>query len=339
MSHPSLAIVVLNWNGRKLLEQYLPALVAHTPPEIADLLIIDNGSTDDSLIYLQKSYPQIQLVKLKANYGFSGGYNRGLRQLNYPYYCLLNSDIRVSPHWCDRPLALLQEGYAAVQPKLRSDRKPEEFEYAGAAGGYIDRWGYPYCRGRIFNTVEQDCEQYDQECEILWASGACYFVSSDAFWRVGGFDESFFAHMEEIDLSWRLWLSGSRILYTPGSIVYHLGGATLEMGHPRKSYLNFRNNLRMLYKNIPMRRNRWSILLCRLPLDLLAALSFLLKGQREHASAVLRAIRDFYRTRHQLVLSSDQPWYHPMAMPPIARYSILWQYHVRHRRTYMQLPS
>ena len=145
--------------------------------------------------------------------------------------------------------------------------------------------------------------------------------------------------MEEIDLSWRLWLSGSRILYTPGSIVYHLGGATLEMGHPRKSYLNFRNNLRMLYKNIPMRRNRWSILLCRLPLDLLAALSFLLKGQREHASAVLRAIRDFYRTRHQLVLSSDQPWYHPMVMPPIARYSILWQYHVRHRRTYMQLPS
>lgn len=251
MNRPDLAIVVLNWNGRKLLEEYIPPLVAHTPPEVADLVVIDNGSTDDSLAYLQEAFPQVKLVRLSENYGFAGGYNQGLRQLDYPYYCLLNSDVRVSPHWCGRPLALLREGCVAVQPKLRSDRQTEAFEYAGAAGGELDRWGYPFCRGRLFDTVELDHGQYDDECEILWATGACYFVSAEAFWRVEGFDESFFAHMEEIDLSWRLWLSGGRILYTPDSVVYHLGGATLEMGSPRKSYLNFRNNLRMLYKNLP----------------------------------------------------------------------------------------
>ena len=196
-----------------------------------------------------------------------------------------------------------------MQPKLRSDRQTEAFEYAGAAGGELDRWGYPFCRGRLFDTVELDHGQYDDECEILWATGACYFVSAEAFWRVGGFDESFFAHMEEIDLSWRLWLAGGRILYTP---VYHLGGATLEMGSPRKSYLNFRNNLRMLYKNLPTRHARRRILLCRLPLDLLAALTYLVKKQPRHATAVLRAVRDFY--------------------------SLLWQYHLRRRRTYDQLP-
>ena len=339
MNRPDLAIVVLNWNGRKLLEEYIPPLVAHTPPDVADLVVIDNGSTDDSLAYLQEAFPQVKLVRLSENYGFAGGYNRGLRQLDYPYYCLLNSDVRVSPHWCDRPLALLREGLAAVQPKLHSDRQPEAFEYAGAAGGELDRWGYPFCRGRLFDTVELDHGQYDEECEILWATGACYFVSSEAFWQVGGFDESFFAHMEEIDLSWRLWLAGGRLRYTPDSVVYHLGGATLEMGSPRKSYLNFRNNLRMLYKNLPTRHARRRILICRLPLDLLAALTFLVKGQPRHATAVLRAVRDFYRTRRQLARSADQPWYQPTAIPPIARYSLLWQYHLRRRRTYDQLPS
>lgn len=339
MSRPDLAIVVLNWNGEKLLQHYLPPLVDYTPRDVADLVVIDNGSTDGSIAYLQMHYPQIQIVRLDQNYGFAGGYNQGLRQLDYPYYCLLNSDIRVTPHWCDRPLALLRQGYAAVQPKLRSDRKPEELEYAGAAGGYLDRWGYPYCRGRIFDTVETDHGQYDEECEILWVTGACYFVRSVAFWRVGGFDESFFAHMEEIDLSWRLWLSGEQLIYTPDSIVYHLGGATLEMGSPRKSYLNFRNSLRMLYKNLPTRSRRWSILLWRLPLDLLAAFAFLLKGEPSHASAVLRAVRDFYRTRNQLAISSQQSWYDSTTSAPIAPYSILWQYHIRHRRRYTQLPS
>lgn len=334
---PDLAIVLLNWNGRSLLEEFVPRLIEHTPSEDADLIVIDNGSTDDSLQWLASHAPSVRVVSLDRNLGFAGGYNVGLRQIDYRYYCLLNTDIEVSAHWIDRPLALLREGISAVQPKLLSYRNRTQFEYAGGAGGALDSLGYPFCRGRVFDTIESDTGQYDDESEIFWASGACFFVDREMFDRVGGFDESFFAHMEEIDLCWRIWLAGGSILYTPDSTVYHVGGATLHASNAQKTYLNFRNNLRMLYKNIPSRSRRGGVLLMRFFLDLLSAIVFLLQRKPRHAGAVLRAERDFYRDRRRLQQSWRSDWYQASTQAPISRISILWRYHVRRQRTYREL--
>lgn len=296
------SVIILNWNGRGLLEQFLPSVIRYTPDDIADVIVADNGSTDDSVNWLAQHHPQIQIIRLKENYGFSGGYNRAMELIDTPYSVLLNSDVEVTENWltplidfCNR-----NKDVAACQPKIKSYRNRAYFEYAGAAGGFLDKYGYPFCRGRIFSTVEQDCGQYNDTADILWASGACLFIRTKVFQETDGFDPLFFAHMEEIDLCWRIWLAGKRICVVPESEVYHLGAATLSDTNPRKTFLNFRNNLLMLYKNLPLKEGR-PLLFKRRLLDTVAFFKFLLGGKIQNALAVLRAHRDFrlQKSRYQ----------------------------------------
>ena len=230
-----IAVIILNWNGEDLLRKFLPSVCAHTNANIADVIVVDNGSDDNSVEVLKQEFPQVKTLLFPQNYGFAAGYNKALEMLDYKYAVLLNSDVETTPHWLE-PLLEFAEGnldVAACQPKIKSLRKREEFEYAGAAGGFIDRYGYPFCRGRIFNTLETDRGQYDDICDIFWASGAALFVRSEIYKKVGGLDPSFFAHMEEIDLCWRIHLAGYRIAVVPQSTVYHLGGASLDAANPR----------------------------------------------------------------------------------------------------------
>lgn len=285
----SVAVVVLNWNGLHLLEQFAPHWVAHTP-KVAELIVADNGSTDNSVAYLRKAHPQVRIIELGHNWGFAEGYNRVLAQLTHDIVVLLNSDATPSAGWLDEPLKLLasDKRLVAVQPKIRSWREPQRFEYAGAAGGYLDPLGYPYCRGRVLSWVETDHGQYDTRADITWVSGAALIIRREAYLEVGGLDTRFFAHQEEIDLCWRLRARGWRMACAPSSVVYHLGGATLDMEHPRKTYLNFRNNLLMLYKNLPNLRLGLTLAL-RLPLDTLALGQMLVQGKWQHAGSVIRA--------------------------------------------------
>ena len=293
MTSKRVGVVILNWNGRALLEQFLPSVCAHTPTEIADVLVADNGSTDDSLAFLQVHYPEVGVIAMPTNTGFAQGYNIALRELAYEYVVLLNSDVMVSRHWLE-PLVAYADAHpevAAIQPKIRSLRQDGFFEHAGAAGGFIDSLGYAFCRGRIFATVERDQGQYDCVLPIFWASGACFFTRLSDYKAAGGLDEHFFAHMEEIDLCWRYHRMGKEVVCVPESVVKHLGGATLDVENPRKTYLNFRNNLLMLYKNLPV-RGRSTILFIRQLLDGVAALQFLLTGKWQNVGAIYRAHRD-----------------------------------------------
>lgn len=290
-----LAIVILNWNGSRLMEKFLPSVVAYSPADIASVIVADNGSTDDSLAMLREKFPTVGLIELGRNYGFAEGYNQALKQVDADYVVLLNSDVEVTPGWLDAPLAALQSDpqIVAAQPKIRAQREPERFEYAGAAGGYLDRYGYPFCRGRIFNVVETDRGQYDTTVDVLWATGACLFIRTEVYKASGGLDAGFFAHQEEIDLCWRLRARGYRLVCTPQSVVYHVGGATLSTESPRKTFLNFRNNLLMLYKNLPDEQLR-PVMRLRFWLDYLAALKFLLSGHPANAKAVYQARREFF---------------------------------------------
>ncbi|MDA3818717.1 MAG: glycosyltransferase family 2 protein, partial [Prolixibacteraceae bacterium] len=245
------AIVILNWNGLAQLQKYLPNVVDESKGDDIRVIVADNGSTDQSLLYVEENFPSIECIKLDRNYGFAGGYNRALKQVESDVYCLLNSDVRVSAGWLTESIRHLSqhEDIVAVQPKILSDRDNTRFEHAGAAGGFIDHYGYPFCRGRIMDVLENDDGQYDNSTDIFWASGACLFIKSKAFWAAGGFDADFFAHMEEIDLCWRIKNQGKRIVYCPDSVVYHWGGATLDYENPHKLFLNFRNSLWTLYKN------------------------------------------------------------------------------------------
>ncbi len=250
---PSVAVVILNWNGISLLQKFIPILVKYNSYNY-QIYVIDNGSTDESLDWLQKNYPDdIKLIILNENYGFAKGYNEGLKQIDSDYFILLNSDVAVSDKWCEPLIDFLEKNkdYAALQPKILSFNNPEYFEYAGAAGGYVDKWGYPFCRGRIFNTIEKDNGQYDDIADIFWASGACFVIRSSIYYQLGGFDERFFAHMEEIDLCWRIQHLGYKLACIPQSKIYHLGGASLQYNDPRKLFLNIRNNYLMLFKNLP----------------------------------------------------------------------------------------
>lgn len=251
---PSVAVVILNYNGRKILEQFLPSVVANSNSHA--IVIIDNQSTDDSVAFIQKNYPSIQIIQLDKNYGYSKGYNLGLEQISADYFILLNSDVEVTPNWIDPVIVLMEKNLsmAVCQPKIKSYVDRSSFEYAGAGGGYIDYLGYPFCRGRLFSEVEKDTHQYDDQQDIFWASGACFFIKSFLFKEMDGFDPDFFAHMEEIDLCWRLKSKGYRITYCPDSTIYHLGGGTLSQTSPKKMYLNFRNSLWMLAKNLPYRQ-------------------------------------------------------------------------------------
>lgn len=284
-----LAIVILNWNGRDFLEKFLPALVARTP-DWAEIVVADNASTDDSVSFLREYYPNIRLILNEENYGFAKGYNVALAQLDAEYFCLLNSDIEVTEGWVEPVLELMERDrrVAAVQPKIRSFHQRDAFEYAGASGGFLDKYGYPFCRGRVFDTVEIDHGQYDNAIDIFWATGAALFVRSDVYKSVGGFDDDFFAHMEEIDLCWRIKNLGYRIMVEPRSVVFHVGGGTLPKSNAFKTFLNFRNNHYLLIKNLPRKRFIPTFIV-RLILDNVAALSFLLKGNGKDFCAVYKA--------------------------------------------------
>ena len=295
-----LAIIILNWNGRRLLEEFLPTVVATTISERSDLFVVDNGSEDDSVEYVREHFPEVKLIEYQKNYGFAEGYNKAIETIRYPYSLLLNSDVAVKEGWWEPLLDFIKshKEAGAVQPKIKSYREPEKFEYAGAAGGLLDSLGYPYCRGRVFSKIAEDKGQYDGEAmEIAWASGAAMLVDTEAFLKVGGLDRRFFAHMEEIDLCWRLMLEGYKIYFVPDSEVYHLGGASLNYGNPKKTYLNFRNNLLLLHKNLPKKKGRRRLFVRRLA-DSLAFLMFALTGKSKDAGAVLKAHNDFKKMRH-----------------------------------------
>lgn len=290
----SAAVVILNWNGRSFLEQFLPSVTAHSP-SWAEIIIADNASTDDSVSWLQKNYPQLRIIRNKTNGGFAQGYNEALAQVDSEYFVLLNSDVEVTPGWLEPLIALMDErkDVAACQPKLRAFHAKQQFEYAGASGGFIDKWGYPFCRGRLFDTYENDEAQYDDTTEVAWATGACLVIRKSDWNEVKGLDADFFAHMEEIDLCWRLRNRGRKIFVVPASVVYHVGGGTLNKTSPRKTYLNFRNNLVLITKNHAP-GFLWIKIFLRLCLDGIAGAKFFFSGDFAHCFAVLKAHFSFY---------------------------------------------
>lgn len=289
------AVVILNWNGRKFLEQFIPKVVAYNPA-YSEIIIADNCSTDDSVEWMTNHFPQIKIIKNASNGGFAKGYNEALSQLDAEYFVLLNSDVEVTDNWMDPIITLMDNDLtiAACQPKIRSYNEREKFEYAGAAGGFIDKWGFTFCRGRIFNTYENDLGQYDDTREVFWATGACLFVRASAWKEIGGFDEDFFAHMEEIDLCWRLRNKEWKVMYCGSSTIYHIGGGTLTTKNPQKTFLNFRNNLILLCKNHAP-GYFWLKIGLRMVLDSIASIRFLLTGEFTHSWAVFRAHMSFYK--------------------------------------------
>ena len=288
-----LAIVILNWNGKNWLEKFLPNVIEHS--ENATIYVIDNSSTDDSMCFLKQNFSEIKIVHNKENYGFAGGYNEGLKEIQHEFYCLLNSDVEVTDNWLTPIQTIFKRDpqIAAVQPKILDFNRRNYFEFAGAAGGFLDNLGYPYCRGRIFENIEKDHGQYNDEIEIFWASGCCFFIRSADFWAQNGFDARFFAHQEEIDLCWRLKNSGKKIFYTGKSTVYHVGGGTLNKQSPQKTFLNMRNNLSMILKNTPLLGGVFLVLF-RMILDGFAGIYFGYKNGLGHFWAVIRAHFSFY---------------------------------------------
>lgn len=329
------AVIILNWNGRRLLREYLPSVVATTDPAIGRVIVVDNGSDDDSLEVLRNEFPEVETIAFDKNLGFAAGYNKAIEMTRYPYTVLLNSDVRTSQGWL-RPLYDFMESHpevGAIQPKLLSDSDPTLFEYAGACGGFIDRNGYPYCRGRIFADCERDNGQYDTVADIFWATGACLMVRSELYLRVGGLDSRFFAHMEEIDLCWRILLSGHSIKAVPDSKVYHLGGGSLPASNPRKTYLNFRNNLLMLHKNLPDSVRAPKLFKRRL-LDTIAWAKFVATLDFKNAAAIVRAHRDFARMRRDYNVHPDR---NLLGERPDTRINILTSYYLKRKRKYSDL--
>ena len=334
------AVVILNWNGEKYLEQFLPILIENTKLSGSEIIIADNASTDSSLLILQEKFPSIRTVVLDKNYGFAGGYNKALAQIEADYYVLLNSDVEVMSNWLE-PLITYMDKHAdvaACQPKIRSYFNRKYFEHAGAAGGYIDRFGFPFCRGRVLGTAEEDKGQYDNITDIFWATGACLLVRSKTFWNVGGLDDDFFAHMEEIDLCWRLKSRGYRIVCIPESTVFHVGGGTLNVENPYKTYLNFRNNLLMLYKNLPAKLLK-DTMFWRMIFDYIAAIQLFVTGKPKNAISVFKARSDFKRMqpnfeekRKQNILYSTSDNY-----SDILQKSIVIEYFLKGKKTFDSL--
>jgi hypothetical protein len=293
MQPPRVAVVILNYNGKKLLQQYLPSVLQHSSG--AEIYIADNASSDDSIAFLEKEFPQVKRIRLSKNYGFAQGYNEALKQVEADYFVLLNSDVEVSAGWLEPVISVMtaDTNVVACQPKLLAYNHKNEFEYAGACGGYIDKYGYPFCRGRMFDVLEKDKGQYDSLQEVFWATGACMFVRADIFKEMHGFDDTYFAHMEEIDLCWRMKNRGYKIMAVPSSVVYHLGGGTLNKVSARKTFLNFRNNLRMIVKNYPS-SNWFGVIFIRLLLDGVAGVKFFLTGKFSHTFAIVKAHWNFY---------------------------------------------
>lgn len=327
---PSLAIVILNWNGRQLLERFLPSVINCS--QGAKVIVADNASSDDSVAFLRERFPQVRIIENSENYGFAGGYNLALQQVEADLFCLLNSDVEVTPGWLDPVLDLFDQRpeVGIVQPKIKDLKHPEHFEYAGAAGGFLDRFGYPFCRGRIFQSLEEDQGQYDDTREIFWATGACMFIRQEVFRELGGFDADYFAHQEEVDLCWRARNHGYTVFYTGMSEVFHLGGSTLNNMNPKKTFLNFRNSLYSITKNLP-RKKAFPIVLSRLLLDGIAALRFLFQFRFRHAWAILRAHLSYYRHFLHMLRKREKVRF---VEKYYATTSIVWSYYVCRIKTF-----
>jgi len=329
------AVVILNWNGRKFLEQFLPSVVSHSR-DSTEIIVADNASSDDSVSFLREKYPEIRIIQNVANGGFARGYNEALAQVDADYYILLNSDIEVTSNWIAPIIDLMEKdsAIAACQPKLISYYERSMFEYAGAAGGFIDKLGYPFCRGRLFQSIENDIGQYDEIKEIFWATGACMFVRADVFRKLGGLDERFFAHMEEIDFCWRAKNEGFKIMYCPQSKVYHVGGGTLPKKSWRKTYLNMRNNNIMLFKNLPTEK-LVHVFIVRLILDGVAAFKFLFDGGFKDFFAVVKAHFKFYSLLPALKRERIQKEHKPVSM--IYRKNLVYEYFLKGKRRFTDL--
>ena len=330
-----IAVVILNYNGQKLLQQFLPSVIQYSPE--ADIFVADNGSTDQSIQFLRANFSQVTILELGENSGFCGGYNKALRQIKADYYMLLNSDVEVTPHWLEPLISLLDTNpeIAVIQPKILSYRDKKLFEYAGAGGGFLDTLGYPFCRGRVFDHVEEDHGQYNDERQIFWATGACMMIRSEKFHQCGGFDEDLFAHMEEIDLCWKLNRSHSLVYYSGKSAVYHLGAGTLGYNNPRKTYLNFRNGLSLIFKHLDTRELMYKLPF-RIVLDWLAAVFFLFKGEGENFKSVFRAHIHFLKQldnlrRKRKVIRRQNPDYPRRNIHPGL---IVFDYYLRKKKTF-----
>lgn len=334
---PKVSIVILNWNGRNYLEQFLPAVLATRYPRF-DVIVADNASTDDSLSFLRQQYPEIRCLQFPRNYGFARGYNEALQQITSDYYVLLNSDVEVMPGWLT-PMVDLLEAHpeiAACQPKILSWHKRDQFEYAGAAGGWLDKYGYPFARGRIFDVTETDNGQYDHAAPVFWASGAAMFIRAEIYHKAGGLDPYFFAHQEEIDLCWRIQLLGYEIWACPQSVVYHVGGGTLPRGNSLKTYLNFRNNRIMLSKNLPLKKKIW-ILPVRNLLDAVSAWKGLLSGDGGYFVAIIRAHLAYYKWWLFYQRKSVFPVSRKGPVKGYSRKNMIWQHFVRKRRNFSEI--
>jgi GT2 family glycosyltransferase len=336
---PKVAVVILNWNGIKHLREFLPSVLSSVYPNL-DIIVGDNASTDGSVEFIRQEYPSIRVIQNDDNYGFTGGYNRVLAKVEADYYILLNSDVEVSPGWITPVIELMESDplIAAAAPKIRAYNQKEYFEHAGAAGGFIDAYGYPFCQGRIFYEIEQDNGQYQQSGEVFWATGAAMFVKSKCWRDAGGFDERFFAHMEEIDLCWRLKNMGYKIIYCAESEVFHLGGGTLNVENPFKTYLNFRNNLLLLANNLPFWRATFVIII-RIWMDLLALFRFLSEGKRRDAWAVSRAHQNFVLGLFKKNKTKRPEISHSVSPNKKGMYkgSLVWAFFVKKKRHFTEL--
>ena len=337
MDHKT-AVVILNWNGVEQLRTFLPSVVTHT--QDAEIIVADNASTDNSVDWVRQHFPQIKIISLPQNYGYAGGYNEALKFVDADFLVLLNSDIEVTTGWLQPLINVLEHNptVAACQPKILSYHDKTHFEYAGAAGGYIDKYGIPFCKGRIFKTIEADTNQYNQPTDIFWASGACLTIRNTVFKQIGGFDADFFAHMEEINLCWTIHRLGYSIQYVTNSTIYHVGGATLNKANPKKTFLNFRNSLWMLQKHLPTTK-LIGILLKRMCLDSLAALHYLGQGQWKHFVAVFNAHMSFYfngKNKGKREALSHLPFFYSDSDLFIEK-SIIFEYYLKGKKTYRSL--
>ena len=334
------SIIILNWNGKKLLQQFLPTVLAHSLNDNSEVIVADNGSIDDSVDFLKTEFPNVPLILFDENYGFAEGYNRAIQQIDAEYVVLLNSDVETTENWL-QPLVDYMDTHpevAAVQPKIRAYHDKEKFEYAGAAGGFIDRYGYPFCRGRILDIIETDRGQYDDTIPVFWATGACLLIRRSDYLEVGGLDAHFFAHQEEIDLCWRLNARGKDVICVPESAVHHVGGASLSKENPQKTYLNFRNNLLMLYKNVQP-SVFFGTLAMRYLLDFLAFIHLLLQGNFKNAKAVVKAHHDFLKMKSSYKSVRRENLAKSVTTTISTQYpkSILWKFYVNRRKTYASL--
>lgn len=334
---PKIAVVILNWNGRNFLEQFLPSVSASTYSDFT-IIVADNASSDSSIVFLEENYPSIRIIKLTKNFGFARGYNEALKQVVADYYVLLNSDVEVTPDWLEPMVKLLEAdpSIAACQPKLLAYHNKNQFEYAGAAGGWIDSYGYPFSKGRVFEDCEQDLGQYDIAAPIFWASGASLFIRANVYHQLKGFDDFFFAHQEEIDLCWRAQLAGYKIYSCPSSIVYHVGGGTLPKGNARKVFLNFRNNWIMLSKNLPLSK-KLLVLPIRYALDIVSGLKAFLAGDRTYFGAILKAhfafLKWFFLHQKQSVFPVNKK----QKLSGVFKGNIAWLYFVKKKKTFQQI--